>query len=136
MDIKKLSIKAKEFGIWVNIFNKRLFLTIANSISYDENILFITKAHHIKTSHKYPVVITDKGVYVSKYRSLYGGLQSWAFSIDKITNIFHYKGIFFDTIVVSIEGDAVVIAKQSKKKANKIMEIFNGLRIVNKSEDN
>ncbi|MCL2481305.1 MAG: PH domain-containing protein [Spirochaetaceae bacterium] len=128
MDIKKLSIKAKEFGIWVHIFNKKLFLNIANSMSDDENILFITIAHHLKTSYNYPVVISDKGVYVSKYKSVYGGLQNWAFSIDKITNVFHYIGIFFDTVVISIEGDAVVISRQSKKKAKKIMEIFNGLR--------
>ena len=127
MDIKTLSKKAKEFGVWVHIFNRKLFLNVARNISDDENILFITKGHHIKTS-KYPVVITDKGVYVSKHKSLYGGLQNWAFPISKITNIYHYNGIFFDTIVVSIEGDAIIIGKQSKKKANRIMEIFNGLR--------
>ncbi|MCL2704823.1 MAG: PH domain-containing protein [Spirochaetaceae bacterium] len=135
MDINNLSIKAKEFGIWINIFNRRLFYVAASSISDDEKILFMTKAHQLKTS-KYPVIITDKGVYVAKYRTLYGGLQHWAFPIDKITNVFHYIGIFFDTIVVSIEGDAVVIGKQSKKKANKIIEIFNGLRSGNKSDDN
>ena len=127
MDIKTLSIKAKEFGIWVHIFNRKLFSNIAGNISENENILFITKAHQFKTS-KYPVVITDKGVYVSKYKSVYGGFQNWAFSINQITNVFHYKGFFFDTVIISIEGDAVIAGMQSKKKANKIMEILAALR--------
>ena len=128
MDIKTLSIKAKEFGVWVHIFNRKLFLNIANSMNADENILLITNGHHLKTSYNFPVVISDKGVYVSKYRTVYGGLQNWAIPIDQITNTYHHKGFFFDTVIISIEGDAVIIGRQSKKKANKIMEILAGLR--------
>ena len=128
MDIKNLSEKAKEFGIWVHIFNKKLFLTIADNMTEHENILFMTKGHDLKTSYKYPVIITDRAVYVAKYATLYGRLKNWVIPIDYITRIFMAKAILFYAVVISIEGDALVITRLPKRKADKIMEILTELR--------
>ncbi len=135
MDIKSLSIKAKEFGLWVNIFNRKLFSNIANSMSDNENILFMIKGHDLKSSYKYPVVISDKGVYVSKYANLYGSLKNWAIPMDSITNTFIGRGIIFDSVIISIDGDALVISRLFKKTAKKIMELINEIRNKPKLRD-
>ena len=128
MDFKFLSAKAKEFGVRIHIFNKKLFSNIANNMADDENILLMIKGHDIKTSYKYPVVITDKKVYISKYKSLYGALRTWVIPMENITNIFRGRVIFFYTVVISFNGDAALISRLSKKKADKIINLINDLR--------
>jgi hypothetical protein len=130
MDIKKLSEKAKEFGVWINIFNRHLFKDVANNMGDDEKILFMTKGHDLKSSYKFPVVITNKAVYVTKY-AMFGSLRKWVVPIDQIKDVFRTFNIFFYTVIIYIDMDSVVIGRQSKKNANKIIEILAELRNKN-----
>lgn len=136
MDFKILSAKAKELGIWINIFNKKLFKTIANNMSDDEKILYMLKGHDIKTSYKYPAVITDKKIYIAKYATLYGGLKSAVFTITDISNIFNANGIFFNTIVISENNNVEMIKRISKKRANEIMDIVNSIKNKSNNTEN
>ena len=131
MDIYKLSAKAREFGIWVNIFNKKLFTYIANDMGDNENILLIIKGHDIKTSYKYPAVITDKAVYVAKKKFAYGGVKKWAIPFENIKNVFIARGFFTYSVVIPMDFENVIIGRLSKEKADKIIEVVS--KFINKN---
>ena len=137
MTIKDLAQKAKDFGIWIHFFNRKLYAELAKHITAEENILLIIRGHELKSTYKYPLIISDRAIYSAKF-GLYGTVKHWVAPISAITNIFVGKAIFTYSLVISIRFeeskiDAIVMSRLSKETAEKTMEFINDLRRKNNS---